>query len=314
MSVSCGQFDSPNFVRDLRILGIIASPPEVVSDFDPDMPQNTEVEEVEICALVADPADSRSLQYSFGICPPQRNGRCDDVDQPYLELATGTIEDPEESSAPTRMCATIKQSLALQNIIEASVALDSLAGFGGVAIQVELYVHPEGSDESTAIYGTKRVLYSPRFPKERVANRNPSFAGVSVIRESGIEQVLLEGRCKELRSDPMILTMGPRERVQLTPLEADGVREDYVLPTFDGEVRYFTENLSYYWLATSGGWSRGQSGGPRNAVGAEPPLDTIWQAPSAEIIGEGASVDLWIIQRDERGGQAWYQSCVKLEP
>ena len=45
--------------------------------------------------------------------------------------------------------------------------------------------------------------------------------------------------------------------VRLTPIEPDGVREEYVVPTLDGSARMFTESLSYQWSASAGGFSSG---------------------------------------------------------
>ena len=45
----------------------------------------------------------------------------------------------------------------------------------------------------------------------------------------------------------------------------EGVREDYVVPTFDGGSRMFTESLTYQWLAGDGEWSRSRTGGCRGS-------------------------------------------------
>jgi hypothetical protein len=93
------------------------------------------------------------------------------------------------------------------------------------------------------------------------------------------------------------------------------VREEYIVPTFEGGSRRFTETLRYRFFATAGKWSKGESGGSRDISGSLPTLDTTWTAPSKpELVGSGLDVSLYIIQRDERGGQSWYQSCVRVVP
>src|SRR5690606_22747649 len=102
---------------------------------------------------------------------------------------------------------------------------------------------------------------------------------------------------------------------EVEPLEPQGAREDYVVPTFDGGSRMLTENLSYAWYATAGEWNRENTGGPRDFAGNAPPLDSTWTAPTdPEIVGAGLDVALWMVQRDERGGQTWYHSCLRVVP
>jgi hypothetical protein len=109
--------------------------------------------------------------------------------------------------------------------------------------------------------------------------------------------------------------VSPGERVTLLPREPDGAREAYVVPTFDGGSRSFTENLRYQWLATTGDFSRNNTGGELDVAGNSPPLDTRWLAPDdPDEVGGGLEVRMWIVQRDERGGQAWYDSCARVLP
>jgi hypothetical protein len=78
------------------------------------------------------------------------------------------------------------------------------------------------------------------------------------------------------------------------------VRETYSVPTLDGSVRTFTENLRYSWLATAGSFSDEHTGGPVDAFGNHPLLRTRWTAPPA-----AGPVELWVVVRDERGGTYW---------
>ena len=117
-------------------------------------------------------------------------------------------------------------------------------------------------------------------------------------------------RCADAGATPTVVEAG--EQILFLPVEPDDVREDYVLPTFDGGSRMFTENMTYAWFATAGEWSRETSGGAKDPVGNVPKLDTTWVAP--EDLDEVLDVDLWVVQRDERGGLAWYEMCVRVEP
>jgi hypothetical protein len=45
-----------------------------------------------------------------------------------------------------------------------------------------------------------------------------------------------------------------------------------------------------------------------------PPIDSTWVAPSADDVTEELDVSLWIVQRDERLGARWFESCVRITP
>jgi len=319
---SCGSFEDPTIVLDLRILGISASPPEIVKPID-DKNENIDAKDInfefdgiEVCALVADPGAERKLRYTFGVCPPKKDGRCDDIERSYVELGSGVADDPEESESIVSICQTLENSAGLITVIEESVALDSLAGFGGIAIQTEFYVYPEQSTMESAIFGSKRILFSPLYPKGRVANTNPFLDEITITNESGLSSPLILGRCRDLKDTESLLEVIPGEIIELLPIEPDSIREEYVLPTFDGEERKFTENITYNWYATNGRWGSAQTGGTKDFVGQSPPLENRWQAPSTndyeDFSADSDLVDIWVVLKDERGGQAWYQSCVKV--
>jgi hypothetical protein len=313
LSVGCGDFESKSIVLDLRILAINADPPEVVADFDPDNPENTDLPDVELCALVADPGESRSLRYNMVACPPRNDGRCSDPNQPFIDIGFGTVEDPEEASSAVQICQTLVGSPALAPVIEASISVDNLSGFGGIPIQVEFWTMPDGGTfPDDAVFGVKEILFAPRIPDQRVQNTNPHLDEIKVTRLSDESETTLPlGRCGEVTP----LEVSPGEEIELLPVEPEGVREDYVVPTFDGDVRYFTENMRYAWFATAGEWSPENTGGPKDNVGNEPKLESKWTAPEdADEIGTGLDVRMWIVMRDERGGNAWYESCVHVAP
>ena len=193
-------------------------------------------------------------------------------------------------------------------ILQDTIERDSVSGFGGIDLTISLRVVPEGGGEAEAVYGFKSARYSPRLPPERVANSNP------LLEEFGIDfeaEPLRRGRCVDQLS-PFVLAAG--QSMRIVPVEPEGVREDYVIPTFEGGSRMFTEYLSYQWLATGGDWTRGSSGGPRDGAGNEPPLGSTWEAPDPEDLDGPTDFSLWIMYRDERGGGAWFESCVRVVP
>ena len=103
-------------------------------------------------------------------------------------------------------------------------------------------------------------------------------------------------------------------RLKLLPIEAPTAREAYVVPTIDGRSQMFTESLTYQWLATSGGFSQGSTGGTRDISGNYPDLFTEYRAPNAGDLAGPTDVQVWIIQRDERYGATPYMTCLRVIP
>jgi hypothetical protein len=310
---ACSDFEDPAVVIDTRIIGMRAEPPEIVVPFDPENPTAVDPADlvpIEVCGLVADPGEERGISYTMSLCRPTGDGICD-VD-PTFELGSGHVEDPETSAEAVRMCVTIEPGPDLLMVLEEAVSADDLAGFGGIQVQVELRIKPDGGEELIAF---KRVRYSPQVPADRVANTNPTADGIIGLRRAsgtrGLDFAMPQGRCGEIA--PFLAFAG--QRVQFLPLETAGAREEYVVPTFDGGTRRLTENISYQWLSTAGDWSPFNSGGTIDVAGNEPPLDSIWSAPDdPDEIGVGLDVNVWVVQRDERGGQAWFESCARVLP
>jgi hypothetical protein len=84
------------------------------------------------------------------------------------------------------------------------------------------------------------------------------------------------------------------------------------VPTLDGHSETFTESLTYQWIASAGGFSRGTTGGPRDLSGNPPPLFSDFKSPSALDLDGSGLISLWIIQRDERLGVQWYEACLHV--
>jgi hypothetical protein len=316
-AAGCTEFEDPAIVLDLRVLGMRAEPPEIMLPYDPDDPTAIDlaaVGPIEVCALVADPGEERGLEYSMSYCRPTTSGRCHDYEDTVVDLGGGPIGDPE-GPEPVSPCATLSPSPELAQVVMESFAADNFLGFGGVRVQVDLEVRPEGGGRDEVVHAFKRVLYSPQLPAERVANANPTvnrFIGLRTpTGERGLDFDVPLGRCGEI--EPFVVA--PGERVALLPDEPPEAREEYVVPTFDGDSRHFTENLTYQWHATLGDWSPFESGGTVDVAGNEPTLDSTWRGPvGRDLIGEGLDVRIWIVQRDERGGQTWYESCARAVP
>ncbi len=292
-------FETASIVIDLRALAVRADPPEVVLDIDPMDPDSFDqlsIPPVRITGLFADPGTVRRLEWIMTACPPTQSLRCDDPEAPYIAVDFGTIQDPEGTFGSEQISAELT---ATPIILQESLRLDDAALLGGIGVQVELVIYPEGDDDlSEAIYASKKVLYSPRIPETRVANSNPPAASLFV--DGG---PLGGQRCGEGQT----FHVTPGQVVVIDLVEAEGARETYQLPTFDGEVRTITENLRYSWYATAGSFSAETTGGPLDPFGNVPPLYSEWTAPEDE-----GNVRFWLVERDERGGASWLERCFEV--
>lgn len=309
---ACGTFEDPAIVIDLRLLATTASPPEQLIPIDPANPPDPstiELAPVQLCSLIAEPGVARGLEFQMVACPPTDDGRCADGD-PQVVVGGGVIDDPETAATPQLACAQLGAGADVKNVLRQTIQNDVLGGFDHVDIQVVIRVQPTGVPATEAIFGTKAVRYGAKIPAERTPNQNPTIDRFDAAT-GGATAPLVLGRCVDQAAP---LTVSPGAEITLTPIEPPGAREDYLVPTFDGGARMLHENLAYQWLAGDGSFSRGSTGGPKDGVGNEPPLDTTWTAPAAAAVGAGLDVPLWIVQRDERLGLAWYESCVRIRP
>jgi hypothetical protein len=316
IATGCTSFPDEDIVVDLRVLAMSATPPEQVVAIDLSAPPNPvqlleQLVETTVCALVTDPAQERRIRYKLTMCVYGEAARCD-PDLPMTQLASGTIEDPDTAPlAQTQICGTIAPNGNLLGILTETLESDRFAGLGGLDYLVSLSVGGEGADPALDIHAAKTLRVAPKIPVDREANLNPTLDGVDATLPGGEPVRLAIGRCAD-QAQPF--EIAANARIELMPIEAATARELYVVPTLDGRTMMFTESLTYQWLATAGGFSRGSTGGVRDVSGNYPELFTEYRAPNANTLDGPTDVQLWIIQRDERYGATWYETCVRVVP
>lgn len=324
---ACASFPDPDVVVDLRILAITAEPPEQVIDVDLNAIDPAailaQLQPTEVCALVAEPDRVRALKWSMTLCALDGDERCgqpDDDDEDQAPLPTLLLEEgiqPDYETTPVlgpddRMCTTIPPSPDQLAIIGAALERADFGGVGGIDYGVSFAV--VGADEpgAPALFGGKGIRVSARIPMERTPNTNPVLDGFDASIDDGEPVRLPLGRCVEQTAP---ITLAVSSKLRLTPIENALTREVYVVPTLDGTTREFTESPTYQWLVGAGGLSAGSTGGTRDAVGNIPPLFTDFTPPQdPEAVGDGVDVPLWIVQRDERLGARYYESCIRVVP
>jgi hypothetical protein len=318
--IGCGSFEDPDVVVDFRVLAMSATVPEQIVDIDiqnPEPPPNLldQLVPTKVCALISDRNFERRLRWTMTVCNLDSDERCPE-DSPQAVIGSGLWDDPDLAATPPELCATVPVDGNLLGVILDSLDGDQYKGLGGVYYGVSLVVGGESADPALDLYAAKNLRVQPRIPPELQANNNPSLTGIDVrlAEDQGIQLLPLQ-RCIDFEragTDPPTVT--PKQKIRFTPIEPDGVREDYVVPTLDGMSRMFTESPTYQWLATAGGFSAGSTGGPRDAFGNPAALFTDWTAPAAKDLDGPTNVSVWVIQRDERLGLAWYEGCVRVVP
>jgi hypothetical protein len=311
-SAGCGSFQDPNVVVDLRVLAITATPPTQIVDIDLDQPPSptellAQLVPTEVCALVADPVRQRH-RWSFEMCGGGSGDRCYDSGLP---LGSGVADDPKTAVPEPRMCATITPDARLLGLLLDVLRGDTLRGLGGLSYAVQLRVGGEDSDPALDEYASKTLQVVPRIPRTATANTNPRLARIDTSIDDAPPVALPLGRCVD---NPTPLQVAPDLKLRMTPVEPDGVRETYVVPTLDGKSQQFTESLTYQWVASGGGFSSGSTGGPRDISGNPAPLFSDFRTPGARDLMTPTDVSIWIVQRDERHGATWYEACLRVVP
>lgn len=314
-AAGCTTFQDPNLVVDLRVLAMRSEPADQVIDVDltrPPMPADllAQLVPTEVCTLLADPGLDRRLAWSMTMCPLTNDDRCDD-DRPQVALGGGVLDDPDTTVPEPSLCVTVMPDAGLLGVLLDVLDHDELHGLGGLDYAVQLRIGGDGADRELDQYATKTLRVSPRLTPAFAANHNPQIDHIDATLGDAAPAQLPLGRCRE---NPAPYELPPGTKLRLLPVEPEGAREVYVLPTLDGRTESFTESLTYQWVASAGGYSSGSTGGPRDLAGNPAPLFTDYKAPAARDLDGPTDVSLWIVQRDERLGVRWYEACVRVAP
>ena len=312
-AAACGSFQDPNVVVDIRVIAMEADTPEQVIAVDLANPPTAgellaQVKPATMCALIADPYNTRRLAWSMTICPLSGDERCNQGD-PQAVIGSGFEDDPDVTQPEPTLCATVLPDADLLAVVESTLANDQLHGLDGIDYEISLRVGGEGGDPALDLFASKSLRLAPTLPVGRVPNTNPALTDLDAAVNDGGPAPIQLGRCVD---QPSPLVVAPGDSVRLTPVEAPGAREPYSILTIDGKTATFTESLTYGWSATYGNFSSGFTGGPTDAFGNPADLFTDWNAPTEDQLTGPTNVELWVVQRDERLGAHWYQTCVRV--
>ena len=314
IATGCAKFPDPAIVVDQRVLAMKASVPEQILDVDLANPPSAaallaQMVPSVVCALVTDPDVVEQLRWSMQLCPQNQNldDRCD-AGLPAFSIGSGMIDDPDVTIPEPSLCATVEPDDDLASVIVYALENDPLQGLGGEQYDVVMRVGGIDADPSLDLYAAKALNVAARVPADRTPNLNPYLNELDGSVAGGAPAPMTFGRCVD---QAMPLQVPSGADVRLTPVEPPGIHQVYTIPLVDGTFETFTESISYQWTAGGGGFTLDTSGGAADQFGNSPPIYTDWTAP---MVATATNVSLWVVQRDERLGAAWYEMCLQVTP
>jgi hypothetical protein len=184
---------------------------------------------------------------------------------------------------------------------------DTFSGLAGLTYTVELRVGGVDDPPEADQFAAKDLHVFARFPADRVPNRNPELDQIQLQFAGGVEVPPI-APCGIFLP---LFAIPPRRELAIVLVERPGTRENYPVLTVDGEFERFDESLTYQYLTTGGSLESEFTGGPRDILGNMPGISNDWVSPDVE---QTTDVQLWVNQRDERGGTAVYPLCIRVTP
>ncbi len=339
---SCRELDRPSRVHDLRLLAVLADPPEVILDptaMPPAIPS------IAVTPLIADPdGGGRPVTFTVRACgndplaPSAPGAGTEGAGNYPAGGARSTVGSalcppdgavswspvPEPQPAGSRAAVT----LTAEQVAEA-FARDLFPGHLGqphggfdLGLPISLEVTVRAGQE-TAV-GIKRVVFWPGpLRADQRPNTNPQIAGVRVFSARDPQSLDPAGLIEPLPEDPPRVLSADQELW----LEPTGVQaEPYVtavIDRFTDEVRLQdvpAETLRYAYYATAGWFDPPETGSdvPFGGVpSARTHIESRWQPPPTRELpqdGSALAVTIWIVVRDERGGSSWVERHLLVQP
>jgi hypothetical protein len=294
LALACApDFANPTTIRDLRLLVVVADPPEALVD----LPAWAAAGEVPpgalppftLTALLVDPAGGgRPLGYRAEACgnDPLNGANDTRMQSGRLGLTVSGAPCPagsalvaEGTAAPgADGVALVSVSFApTEALLAAAVKADPLGVQLGLPLTVS-FVFRAGDEE---VVGLKRVLLSPRLAPEQTPNANPRID--SLHWRAGRGQP----------ATPLVTAGAPGGEGEAPPELGAGGR------------------LRYAYFTTQGEFSPGTVSTEPNPLRTNPivDLESDYHAPRDAISG---AAEIFVIVRDERGGAGFQRARVML--
>ena len=281
-------FDPASYLKPgtLRVLGVVADPPEVV-------PGATST-----LTVIAPPmSDGTPITYQWAICidpPPPGTA---DVNDDCLKDDTASFLIPVAGNGASAM------------VTMPSVAtLEMVAGVPDATLGVYLPVRVRalaGSQRVDTIYGLRvsdplplPALPDDSSPPTQTVNTNPvidhAFFVESAVDASPVEEIELS--TDPANPTPLVAGSEPDLRLSLTDASYESFFEATGTPP-NTKYTSATEEPRFLWYASAGQLTQDTTGQ------AEP--DTKLRLDHDRMPSEGQPIDLWVVVHDDRGGTAF---------
>ena len=281
--VGCGvPSDDVSLVHDLRILGVTADPPELMTpdcaSFD-NPPDNLFDAPGTFRALLADPLGAgRNLDYDLKACVSQSDTRCDQDPDQTVAITSGSMPAGDWSFPLSPGELTLADGSRLWKKALAS-ALDS--GQAGFWLPIVLHVKA-GTEE---IFAQKLMVLSCHTYSDSAANTNPD-----------LPDLLRNG---EVWAPDDHTPFADDLTLELAPF--DDRREHYVEPDINLKPVELDETWRISWFTTLGGFTPVSADGAIGTVD-DPKRHAKWE--STDTVPT-PNVQFWVVVRDGRGGMSW---------
>jgi hypothetical protein len=348
-AAACTNFEEVSNVKDLRVLAVKTDPSEVILRFDPTTLSidPASIPAIHVTPLLVDPPaeiEGRTVTWSLAACPNNPYGAA-----PPAGMGGGA-PDPSGGARTTvgsTLCAPdapntwplgagvvagggLDVTFTPAQLIAAFMAdiyvdqnLQPHGGFDlGMPMNLELTV-TDGVDTALAI---KRLLFWGAMLPGQVANHLPSKPAAVTYRNRDEKTWEPIGDVTPLEpATPVRVALGTKLWVLPQPPDSDV--ESYVTTVLDRDPPHMAmpvviprERLRYAFYATAGHFDP-----PRTTnevpVGIEGTIHLESQyVPPATLddVPAGADGDhvatMWIVVRDDRGGEDWTEAKIALEP
>lgn len=283
-------FDPAAYVTGLRVLGVKAEPPEIAPG-----------ETSSLSALVVD-TDGAAVSYSWASCldPPGPN-------DPGINPDCVT-----QDSAPflTPLGGAATTTVTMPNVTAEQLGLPDYTL--GVYLPVRLTVDASGGAVDGRGLAEVRSIYRVRFATGLAPrNQNPKLSGLYVVAGPGYPDggVTSITPLDDAHPLPAPLTLG--DKITLRALIDIDSLETY--PQVGGDPNdpslvMAIEQPRFQWYATAGSFDT-------TATRVDRP-DTVFtldtHVPGAPDGGGPATVTIWVVAHDERGGTDWLSRTIPI--
>lgn len=296
--IGCGTLDSPDDVKDLRMLAVRAEPPDqiLIPASLQAVPGVSSTLPIDVTTLIADPnGNGRSIAYTLSTCARLNtdNRNCTTASVGYAAVSQGVTQ---ASGGYTELSLPFVPS---DDLLLQALTNDPYHGTQGLWLPVQLEL-TAGQDH---VVGTKLLVYTlPPASGIYVPNANPNLAGVSV------------GDKDWTPAAPFVFSASgvPKDGYIINPVFNRADEQSYAQPTFEGGANPAQEAWLVDYFNTWGGMTPTTAGGasPTAASQALVPASA-FKPPADAQLGPGL---FWFVVRDGRGGASWLVRSAQLLP